>query len=121
MSNPTSLQLYKRLLQSCHRAFKGDAVMLPEALKEIRSRFEESRGVRDPETLAKLQHDASEAAEFITTHVVQAATNERGNLEMTVPPITHGSEAEPVLPGMRLPREKKGRKAADANDGPRAE
>lgn len=40
---------------------------------------------------------------------------------MTVPPITHGSEAEPVLPGMRLPREKKGRKAADANDGPRAE
>lgn len=36
--------------------------------------------MRDPETLAKLQHDASEAAEFITTHVVQAATNERGNL-----------------------------------------
>ena len=32
--------------------------------------------------------------------------------EMTVPPISHGTEAEPVVPGMRIPRARKEKKPA---------
>ena len=111
-----------------------------------------SRDEREPETVRQLQQDAADAAEFISGYVVQATTNDRGNLgeqsdcwaavvgccwhsvwgwlcgqqvslvrqelspimcaEMTVPPISHGTEAEPVLPGMRIPRARKEKKPA---------
>lgn len=65
--------------------------------------------MREPEAAAALRAEAAEAADFIGSYVVQAALNDRGNYTMTVQPEHTGALAEPVEPGMKLPREKKGK------------
>lgn len=92
----------------------------------------------DSEQLKELQAQGQEAASFIQSAVVQAAINDSGNLgrsfifpsslstkctimpnilcvyciaEMVVQSEHHGTYAEPVVPGMDLPKEKKKKKS----------
>lgn len=80
--------------------------MLTAARQEIRSKFEASKAVTDRQQLQQLLDEATEAASFIKTTIVQAKINDRGNYEMTVQPWQAGGVAEPVSEA-KLPRERK--------------
>ncbi|EFN51348.1 hypothetical protein CHLNCDRAFT_141064 [Chlorella variabilis] len=106
MSAP-ALNVYRGLLRSASAAFKGDATMLSAAQQEIRAKFEESRHVSDPAQRQQLLQEGSEAADFIRTSIVQAASNERGAFEMKIGEDHLGGLVEEVTPDMKLPKERK--------------
>jgi complex III assembly factor LYRM7 len=70
---------FRHLLRAQRKAFKGDTVMQTGAVKEIRDNFKKNRDITDPEEVKKLVGACYEAADFLSTFVVQAKLNERGN------------------------------------------
>ncbi|WZN58949.1 mitochondrial zinc maintenance protein [Chloropicon roscoffensis] len=78
----TALGAYRLLLRSVAQTFKGDESTLLAAKKEIRQKFEDSRGMSDEKARSDLIYEAYDAAEFIKTHVVQAELNEEGHYKM---------------------------------------
>ncbi|KAL4546370.1 hypothetical protein Ndes2526B_g01595 [Nannochloris sp. 'desiccata'] len=104
------LQVYRQLLRSASHAFKGDDFMLAAAKQEIRSKLEGSRQVTDAAQLEQLINEGKEAAAFLRTAIVQATANDKGHIEMEVKKEHTGSVAEPIAPGMTLPREKRKKK-----------
>ncbi|KAI7839687.1 hypothetical protein COHA_006495 [Chlorella ohadii] len=107
MSALQPLHVYRKLLRSAGAAFKGDTFMLAAAQREIRSKFEEARGVANTEQQQQMLAEGSEAADFIRTSIVQAAMNDRGAYEMTIGEEQIGGLVEEITPDMKLPRERK--------------
>ncbi|KAL4420310.1 hypothetical protein ABPG77_010215 [Micractinium sp. CCAP 211/92] len=110
MSAPQPLAVYRKLLRSVAAAFKNDTMMLSAAQQEIRSKFEGSRGVSDPEQLQQMLSEGSEAADFIRGGIVQATMNERGAYKMAIQEQHLGGVVEEITPDMQLPRERRKKK-----------
>ncbi|GMH33374.1 hypothetical protein BSKO_01208 [Bryopsis sp. KO-2023] len=90
MSSPP-LAAYRHLLRVVRNVFKGDEAMLSGAYSELRSRFEASRADSDPGVVKKKLEEASEAADFIRSFVVQCHVNEKGTVR--VKPEKHQVES----------------------------
>lgn len=83
--------------------------MLVAARQEIRGRIEDAREVREKEALEQLQAEGREAAEFIKTSIMQSIPNDMGHLEVELQDMHADAIIEPIVPGMDLPRSKKGK------------
>lgn len=73
--------------------------------------LQESRNLKDATEVEKLQCEGREAASFLKTSIVQAAPNEKGNLDIELSKEHAGTVVEPIAPGMDLPKEKGKKKA----------
>ncbi|OWM63553.1 hypothetical protein CDL15_Pgr019503 [Punica granatum] len=73
------LSAYRALLRATRKTFAGDSVMLSGSAAEIRKKFEENRHVTSEADLQRLLDEARDASEFISTTIVQAKLNSRGD------------------------------------------
>ncbi|GAQ77757.1 hypothetical protein KFL_000030350 [Klebsormidium nitens] len=109
-SSAAALAGFRHLLRAQRKSFAGDSVMQAGAVKEIRSHFEKNRDASDPEEVQKLVAGCYDAADFLSTFVVQAELNDRGNYEMKLQPEHAEKVAEDVgtAPTMRPPITERG-------------
>eukprot|EP00250_Pteridium_aquilinum_P004154 c14386_g1_i1 orf=108-422(+) len=82
MAGRDPLVLFRGLLRARRRCFAGDTRMLKESRSQIRSSFDENRGVSDPARLDQLFLEGQEAIHVFTNLIVQGKLNERGNFEI---------------------------------------
>lgn len=78
-SSAAALAGFRHLVRAQRKAFAGDSQMQAGAVNEIRGHFEKNRDASDPEEIRKLIAGCYGAADFLSTFVVQAELNERGN------------------------------------------
>eukprot|EP00897_Mesotaenium_endlicherianum_P010439 jgi/Mesen1/9423/ME000618S08812 len=93
-SSPLGVIAFRRLLRAQRVIFKGDDFARSEAMKAIRSGFDENRHVSDPQEIQRLAGEAHEAAEFLRLNVVQAKLNSQGNYEMKLQEEHAGAVAQ---------------------------
>lgn len=74
-----ALSAYRALLRATRKTFAGDSLMLAESAVEIRRKFEENRQVTSEADLQRLLGEARDASDFISTMIVQAKLNSRGD------------------------------------------
>lgn len=74
-----ALSLFRSLLRTQRKCFKGDTDMLAAVAKQIRSEFDIHKNVEDADELDKLLLKAREGVEYMQVNIVQAKLNERGN------------------------------------------
>jgi complex III assembly factor LYRM7 len=74
-----ALSLFRSLLRTQRKCFKGDTDMLAAVAKQIRSEFDIHKNVEDADELDKLLLKAQEGVEYMQVNIVQAKLNERGN------------------------------------------
>lgn len=109
LARASSLSVYRNLLRAVQVAFDGDATMLSAAKDEIRGRMEASRGVADRVEIERLQGEGQEAASFLKTSIMQLKRQEgQGGQEtygLELNDNHAGGVVEPIVPGMKLPKE----------------
>ncbi|CAA7398425.1 unnamed protein product [Spirodela intermedia] len=76
------LSAYRTLLRATRKTFAEDTLMLTQSAMEVRKKFEENREVSSEAELRRLVDEAREAAQFISTMIVQAKLNSRGGFEV---------------------------------------
>lgn len=85
LTTQTAIGAYRKLLRTVAATFRSDDFALTAARKEIRDKFEEYRHHEtDSAQMRDLIAEAYDTADFIRSHVVQAAENEQGNYSMSV-------------------------------------
>ncbi|CAH2063038.1 unnamed protein product [Thlaspi arvense] len=84
-----ALIAYRALLRATRKSFAGDREMLKASAFEIRKKFEENRHVVSDSDIPRLLEEAREAAQFISTMIVQAKLNERGGYGTFYAVLTH--------------------------------
>lgn len=72
MSNSQVLKVFKNLLNSTSKTFKGDLKLLKEAKIEIRKRFNENKKEENPDKIKELVAIATQAEIIIRQNLVQA-------------------------------------------------
>ncbi|KAK4766004.1 hypothetical protein SAY87_007646 [Trapa incisa] len=77
-----ALSAYRALLRATRKTFAGDSLMLTESAAEIRKKFEENRLLTSEADLNRLLDEARDASYFISTMIVQAKLNSRGDYEV---------------------------------------
>jgi len=75
MTKGQVLSAYRAVLKATRKSFVGDHHMLKGSAAEVRKQFEESRNVTSEAEIQKLLAQANEAAEFVSTMLVQAPLN----------------------------------------------
>lgn len=74
----SALSHYRRLLKTTRVLFHGDNLALVKSHQELRSKFEASRNVTNPEEIAELLEMCKDANSFMRNNVVQATKTKRG-------------------------------------------
>eukprot|EP00262_Sarcandra_glabra_P003661 TRINITY_DN14422_c0_g1_i1.p1 TRINITY_DN14422_c0_g1~~TRINITY_DN14422_c0_g1_i1.p1 ORF type:complete len:105 (-),score=6.85 TRINITY_DN14422_c0_g1_i1:277-591(-) len=77
-----ALNAYRALLRATRKSFAGDSLMLTQSASEVRRKFEENRNVSAETDIRRLVEEAREAADFVSTMIVQAKLNSRGGYEV---------------------------------------
>lgn len=85
MASSTVLHSYRTVIRTINRVFRGDTLALTEGKNLARAQYLENSHVTDPEELKRLVAMAQEACDFLRNNVLQAALNDAGNYEVTMP------------------------------------
>ncbi len=80
----TVLSGYRSLLRASRIAFEGDHEAVKGAALQLRSTFEENRGIRDQEALEEAIEAMNDAHDFLVHNVVQAKLTEEGNYAVEI-------------------------------------
>ncbi|KAH7578337.1 hypothetical protein JRO89_XS01G0369900 [Xanthoceras sorbifolium] len=76
-----ALGAYRALIRATRKSFAGDTLMLRESAKEIRNKFEENRHLTSQAEIQRHLDEAREASIFMSTMIVQAKLNDRGEVK----------------------------------------
>ncbi|AES61778.1 putative complex 1 LYR protein [Medicago truncatula] len=89
MTKGQVLSAYRAVLKATRKSFVGDHHMLKGSAAEVRKQFEESRNVTSEAEIQKLLAQANEAAEFVSTMLVQAPLNNDAGSYVVKPEKEH--------------------------------